>query len=561
MKRIDALKRALPALRSRRDFLTRIAEAGGYAAAFSSMHALGLMSAVPAEGEELKLPVGAGNGVKVAILGGGIAGLVSAYELGKVGYTCTVLEARSRPGGRNWTVRGGTKVEFTDGMTQTGEWGPDNYLNAGPARLPSIHKTILGYCNELGVPLEVEVNSSRSSLLVNDKAFGGKAIEQRQAINDTRGHVAELLAKCVNQKALDQQLTAEDHEKMLSFLRIYGDLNRDYAYVGSNRSGVSQLSGAGAVREELRPALEMHALLDADFWRGMLFEEQLDMQATMFQPVGGMDRIPYAFAKKLGSVVQYDSPVKEIRKTANGVRIAYTQAGATKSLEADYCICAMPITILKSVPNDFSPRIQQAIKDTEYMDAYKVGWESKRFWETDFNIYGGISWVMSGPVGLVWYPSAKLFSETGVVVSGYATEGGSEFGKLPSVDAKIAASRAAVERLHPGYGKQLNKPIYVYWAKVPYNLGSWVGGRPAGAPGGRGQGGGLGGGGGQRNGYYEGPYQEFTKPDDRFFFAGDHCSRVGAWQEGAALAAHRTIMMMNERVRAARLTQTATKLA
>ena len=262
-----------------------------------------------------------------------------------------------------------------------------------------------------------------------------------------------------------------------------------------------------------------------------------------------MDRIPYAFAKKLGSVVQYQAPVKEIRKTTNGVRIMYEQAGTTKSLEADYCICALPITILKSIANDFSPRIQQAIKDTEYMDAYKVGWESKRFWETDFNIYGGISWVMSGPVGLVWYPSAKLFSETGVVVAGYSTESGTEFGQLPTVADKLAASRAAVERLHPGYGRQLAKPIYVYWAKIPYNLGSWVGGRPAGP------------GGGQRGGYYEGPYQEFTRPDGRFFFAGDHCSRVGAWQEGAALAAHRAISMINDRVRASKLTAPQKKMA
>ncbi len=119
-----------------------------------------------------------------------------------------MIEARSRPGGRNWTVRGGTKVEFTDGTAQTSEWEAGNYLNAGPARLPSIHKTMLGYCRELGVELEVEVNSSRSSLLVNDKAFGGKPVEQRQAINDTRGHVAELLAKCIDQHALDEQLTS-----------------------------------------------------------------------------------------------------------------------------------------------------------------------------------------------------------------------------------------------------------------------------------------------------------------------------------------------------------------
>jgi monoamine oxidase len=292
----------------------------------------------------------------------------------------------------------------------------------------------------------------------------------------------------------------------------------------------------------------MHALLDADFWRGVMFEEALTMQATMFQPVGGMDRIPFAFAKKLGHVVHYQAPVKQIRRTTNGVKILYTQAGSEKSLDADYCICALPITILKSIPNDFAPRIRNAIQNTEYNDAYKIGWESKRFWETDFNIYGGISWVMSGPVGLVWYPSARLFSETGVVISGYAPEHGSDFGRLPTLEAKFAASRAAVERLHPGCGKQLTKPIYVSWSKIPNNLGSWVG-REANREA------------QESTGYYAGPYKEFIQPDDRFFFAGDHCSHVGAWQEGAALSAHRALAMLSERVKTAKLTASENKQA
>jgi len=35
---------------------------------------------------------------------------------------------------------------------------------------------MLGYCREFGVQLEVEVNSSRSSLLQNDKFNDGKAV-------------------------------------------------------------------------------------------------------------------------------------------------------------------------------------------------------------------------------------------------------------------------------------------------------------------------------------------------------------------------------------------------
>ncbi len=377
----------------------RVGRAGGYSAAFLTMQHLGLMAVPEADAIPLAMESGSGKGTKVIILGGGIAGLVAAYEMGKAGYSCTVLEARERPGGRNWTVRNGTKIRFNDGTVQTADWEDSSYFNAGPARLPSIHKTMLGYCKELGVPLEVEVNTSRSSLLQSDAAFGGKAIEQREAINDTRGHVSELLAKCIRKDALDQEISKEDQERMLAFLRIYGDLKPDYSYTGSERSGVTKFAGAGPEAEVLRQPLDMHSLLDANFWQGMMFEEMLDMQATMFQPVGGMDRIPYAFAKKLGDVVQYGAPVKEIRKTEQGVKVTYTdaKAGSAKTIEADYCICALPISILKTIPNDFSPRIKQAIAEVGYDSAYKVAWESRRFWEQDYNLYGGLSFVVKGP--------------------------------------------------------------------------------------------------------------------------------------------------------------------
>jgi monoamine oxidase len=525
---------------TRRNFLMRVGQAGGFGAAFTVMQTLGLMPIPKAEAIGWDPSPGFGKETKVVILGGGIAGLVSAYEMGKLGYDCTVLEARSRPGGRNWTIRNGTTIEFTDGTKQTAAWQPDSYFNAGPARLPSSHRTMLGYCKELGVPLEVEVNTSRSALLVKDDAFGGKPIQQREAINDTRGHVSELLAKCVQQNALNQEMSADDRERMLAFLREYGDLGKDFTYKGSERAGVSRLPGAANVTEELRPPLDMHSLLNAEFWRGMLFEEMFDMQATMMQPVGGMDRIPYAFADKLGDVICFDSQVTEIRKTEKGVRVSYMLHGAPNVIEGDYCICALPLSILKSIPNDFSPRIKQAISEVSYDDAFKVAWESTRFWETDFNIYGGISYVFSGPVNLLWYPSAKLFSDTGVVISGYGVERMSDLSKLPNIQKKTDASRAAVERLHPGYGKLLRNPMYMNWGRIPYNLGSWVSRQSGGITG------------SATAGFYEGPYKELLEPDGPIVFAGDHCSHIVAWQEGAALSAHRALKLVGERVSAAK---------
>src|SRR5215813_13250870 len=149
---------------TRRMFLSRVAAAGGYRAMYTAMQALGLLANTAAASPLPELPTNFGSGKKVLILGACIAGLVSAYELRKAGFTCTVLEARERPGGRNWSVRNGSKVEFTDGTVQTCDWQEGHYLNVGPARFPSIHHIMIGYCEELGVPLYFVINTSPTAI-------------------------------------------------------------------------------------------------------------------------------------------------------------------------------------------------------------------------------------------------------------------------------------------------------------------------------------------------------------------------------------------------------------
>jgi monoamine oxidase len=512
---------------TRRNFITRIGQVGGLGAAYTMMQSLGLLPVPATQASTLRLPQDSGRGKKVVILGAGIAGMVAAWELRKAGYHCTVLEARSRCGGRNWTIRNGSRVVMTDGTTQTCTFEDGNYFNAGPARLPSQHLTILGYCREFGIPLEVEVNSSRSSLLQSARLNQGQAVEQRQVINDTRGHVAELLAKAIDRHALDQELNKEDKERMLEFLVKYGDLSPDYSYRGSARSGYKVPPGAGDQTGSFHDPLDMHALLDANLWDGVLFEDMFDMQATMFQPVGGMDRIPAAFQKKLADIIHFNAEVKQIRKTSKGVRVVYRnrKTGSPFEVEAAHCICTIPLSILKDLDADFSPEFKQAINSASYDSAYKIAWESRRFWEQDYNIYGGISFPQQ-TVGVVWYPSAKLFSKTGVLVAGYANEKGSDFGKL-NLAAKLEASRQAVEHLHPGHSKDLRKPVYVSWGHIPYNLGAWVSG-------------------GFRHAQTFAGYNRLIEPDGPIHLAGDHVTHLVAWQEGAALSAHRAVLRIHQ---------------
>jgi monoamine oxidase len=540
---------------TRRDFLMRVGQAGGYSAAFLTMHGLGLVEANGTTPEFVGAAAGSGKGTRVVILGAGIAGLVAAYELRSLGYDCTVLEARERPGGRNWTVRGGDSVTFLDGTTQTCTWEQGHYQNFGPARLPSIHKTILRYCRKLGVEMQVEVNMSRSAYLQNDNVNGGKPAVMRQVVNDTRGHVSELLAKSINQGALDQDLSNEDRDRMLSFLRTYGSLDEAGKYNGCDRAGYAKTAGAGDETGILSQPIDMHTLLDENFWQGILFDEQFDMQATMFQPVGGMDRIPYAFAKALGDIVKYRSPVTEIRKTSKGVTVVYKEHATTKTIDADYCICTMPLTLLRSTPNDFSNPYKKVVDECTYSSAYKIAWESRRFWEQDYNIYGGLEFVTVG-CSPIWFPSAGMFSDRGVLVSGYTDESNSPFGKL-TMQEKLGESRKSIERLHPGHGKELEKPIYVSWGKIQYNEGSWIRSYGPGqqrSPGVRltpqtGQAQSAAAARTQTNPGYE----TLIEPDGPIIFAGDHVSHIVAWQEGAALSALRAVQQVCDTVKAARL--------
>jgi monoamine oxidase len=513
---------------TRRDFLTKVAALGGYRGVYLTMQAMGLLNTAAAA-EPLALETGKAHGARVAILGAGDAGLSAAYELGKAGYACTVLEVRDRVGGRNWTVRHGTEIDMTDGTRQRCAFDPGLYWNSGPARLPSHHQAVLGYCRELRVALEVEVNTSRGARLQNPAANGGAPIEMRQAINDTRGEISELLGKAVRRGALDQELTPHDKDRMLAFLRDYGDLSEDLVYQGSSRSGFKTLPGAAEQVGVPRDPVPLGTLLDEEMWTAMLFEEGFDFQATMFQPVGGMDHIPKAFARRLGPVVRLGCEVTAIRRTESGARVEYRdkRTGKSAAIEADYCLVTIPLKVLKDIKADFARPYAAAIGAVEYGNAIKIAWEAPRFWESEDHIYGGISWV-KGATALVWYPSDRFFSAKGILLGAYTSRDSVDALASKPLAEQFDLSRTAIDALHPGHGKDVRKPMGIAWSKIAHSLGIAARWRSD----------------------QDSEYALLNQPDGPFYFAGEHLSHVGAWQEGAILSARRAINMIDAHRRA-----------
>jgi monoamine oxidase len=252
------------------------------------MLALNLLPAAPAHA--FNLQAGGGRGKHVLVLGGGLAGMASAYELRKLGYRCTILEARNRSGGRCWSVRGGASTAEISNPAHTAGFDKGLYFNAGPSRIPHHHQLTMHYCKELGVPLEVYNNVNEGSYYFAEGKgpLSNKKVRAREIHNDMRGYLNELLAKTVSQHQLDASLTAEDSAKVLEYLRAEGGLDIDKLYKASARRGYLEQPGAGNRIGKLGDPHRLadivsSGLLDPDFYN--VAEYTYELQMTMFQAV------------------------------------------------------------------------------------------------------------------------------------------------------------------------------------------------------------------------------------------------------------------------------------
>lgn len=498
---------------TRRGLILGLAASAGSAPAFAAMRALELggPGAQPAPVQLARRP--ARPGVRVAVVGAGMAGLISAYELTRLGYDVTLYEAASRVGGRNLTLRDGDALKLDDGSSQAVRFGPSQYFNAGPARLASGHRHMLGYCREFGIPLEVMVHASRSARYRGAAVDGGKPVQMRQVVNDARGMVAEWLAKSLDQGALDAELAPDDRGRLREFLRTYGDLAPDGRYRGSLRSGFAVAPKLGDTEWKSRDPLGMQAFLDPAIWRAVLDDDQILYQATMLQPVGGMDRIADALAERLPGVIRTGHALKSVRLGAGGVDLVFEAAGGEQRVHADFAIAAIPLPALAGVDSNLDAAFQRDLRKVRYQAACKVAWRSPRFWE-DEGIYGGMSYL-DQDTQLVWYPSAGFHQAEGVLVACYNDgEAAARYTARPLAQ-QYADSRRAVELLHPGQSQKLADPLAIAWQKVPYAHGAWVG----------------------WDEQSRGLYPTLSRPQGNLYIAGDQVSYLPGWQEGAALSA------------------------
>lgn len=519
---------------TRRDLLRLIGLSAGGAAMYQAMATLGLAAESPYQGAPVLK--GAPQGTSVLILGAGLAGMVAAYELRHAGYTVQMLEYNHRPGGRNWTLRGGDVYTELGGYTQHCEFERGLYINPGPWRIPYHHRGLLDYCKKLDVALEPFVQINYNAYLHSAGAFDGKPQRYRTIDADYRGHVAELLAKSTRQGALTAQVTGEDQAILLESLRQWGALDKNYAYAAgpatSNRRGYIKPPGGGLSARPLdSQPLQLHDVLNSRLWSNLTEGEIFEFQTTLFQPVGGMGRIGEAFGRQLEGAIHYNAKVTAIHQDEHGVTVKYSDTrhpDRTHTARADWCICTIPLSILSQIPMNVSAAMAEAIAAIPYAASMKAGLQFKRrFWEEDEDIYGGIT-ATDLPINTISYPSCDFNRRgKGVLLGAYAWGLHAYEFTAMTPEQRIRKVVEYGSQIHPQYKAEFENGVAVAWHRAPFTMGCFAAWSEE-----------------ARAKHYD----NLCRIDGRIALAGEHASYLPAWQEGAVTSALDVIGRIHQRV-------------
>ena len=160
----------------------------------------------------------------------------------------------------------------------------------------------------------------------DDAMFGGRPIRNREYITDTRGFIAELLAKSLKPEQLDARRSPAPITRSCWNTCVSSASSTDALRTWARaRAGLVKHDYTGP--EQLKKPLAVPELMRSRFMYLMSFGESDDQSAMMMEPVGGMDRVVAGFMAKVGDCVRTHSQVEAVRLRDKGVEVVYRHEG------------------------------------------------------------------------------------------------------------------------------------------------------------------------------------------------------------------------------------------
>jgi len=439
-----------------------------------------------------------GPAQRVIVLGGGLAGLCTAYELQALGHTVTVLEAQTRPGGRVRTLR----EPFAPGL----------YTEAGAETIPGVHDVTQHYARTLGLTLvPTSVPGTRPFMYVRG---------QRIVPSDTTVWPFDLT----------------DEERALGrtglFRKYLDEATQQARAAGFPQQTVRALSALDPYtpgawlrsRGASAGAADLITLgFGTDFGSAASFLlHGLNSQgaAISYRIEGGNDRLPMAFATRVD--IRYGSAALSVRQSDTGVTVVVRTPAGNSTLEADRVVCALPCPVIGGILDEarMSSDKARAIREQHYSRTVKVFLQTRtRFWLKD----GWNGFVTTD------LPIERLTPDPGAdagshgALTAYPIGGFTAALEKMSEAERVAAALAQAQQIFPELATASEGGVAHCWGLDPWARGSFALHTPG------------------QIGFLD----VLAKPEGRVHFAGEHTSPWTGWMQGALDSARRVVGEIN----------------
>jgi monoamine oxidase len=295
------------------------------------------------------------RGVSVLVAGAGLAGLTAAHDLSAAGADVTVIDARSRIGGRVWTIR----EALLEGQ----------HAEAGGDMIDEAQHEIRALAGELGLKLTRILRGGFGYARADPAA--GVRIVTRGAVKGW-DRLARELAPLIRRYKLAEQRW--DSPIALDIARRsvamwLDDVNADEEL----RTSATGLRGFFLADPE---ELSLIALVDQ-------FAGDDVAPGPMYRIEGGNDLFASALVAPLADRLNLNTELVALSHRGKNVRATIRQARATTTLTIDYVVLTLPATVLRRIPVTPALPAQQheAIARLRYGRSTKTILQfSRRFW-------------------------------------------------------------------------------------------------------------------------------------------------------------------------------------
>ena len=403
------------------------------------------------------------SGLRVAVVGAGLAGLTATWRLQQAGVQATLFEGNTRLGGRCWSIRG----VFAEG--QVGEHGGEF--------IDTDHHAIRRLAGELGLHL-ADVLAAQPAGTQALYYFDGQPYSVAQAAED-------YLPVCPIVQRQNAALGNVSYRNptaaavALDAITVAAWIDRHVP--GGRASRFGRLL-ADAVTEELAAGIEQLSAINVPFLFAADPRRGFDLYYTgsdqRFHVRGGNDQIVQLLADRLAGQIETGIALDAVTRLADGtLRLGFARDGVALERDFDRVILALPFSVMRVAVDyaraGFRPLKQRAIQQLGMGHSVKFQLQfSRRLWH-DAGCNGEIR--LDSPLFQTTWDVTRAQPGTEGVLNFWS--GAARADRAGAIDAQTLARRCFADAapLLPGlvdaWTGRMTRDV---WARNPWSFGSYA---------------------------------------------------------------------------------------